>query len=269
VARIDGDTEWESLLEGIDAVIHLAARVHRLHDTATDPEDAYRQVNTVGTLRLAEAAAAAGCRRFVFFSTVKVLGEGGAFDGNAAGRSPEDPYGRSKFEAEVGLRNLSASTGMEVVCIRPPLVYGPGVKANFLRLMNWVHRGVPLPLSSVENRRSLVYVGNLVDAAIRCLSSERIPGFAYSVTDGEDISTANLIRSIAGAMGKSATLFPCPVGLLRCAGTIAGKGAEVRRLTESLTVSDAAFRRDFGWTPPFTMQEGIQETVNWFLSNRR
>ncbi len=270
VGSIDGQTDWEGLLEGIDAVIHLAARVHRLNDAADDPKDAYRQVNTAGTLRLAEAAAAAGCRRFVFFSTVKALGEDGALDGAATGRPPIDPYARSKFEAEAGLRGVSASTGMQVVCIRPPLVYGPGVKANFFRLMSWVHRGVPLPLASaVSNRRSLIYVGNLVDAAIRCLSSERVPGFAYAVTDGEDVSTAELIRTIANAMGKPARLIACPVGLLRWAATMAGKGAEVKRLTESLTVSDAAFRSDFGWTDPITMQEGIQKTVNWFLSSRR
>lgn len=269
VGGIHGDTDWGGSLDGVNAVVHLAARVHRLNDDVRDPEAAYKTVNTDGALRLAEAAVAAGCRRFVFFSTVKVLGEAGDFDGSGDAKASQDPYGRSKFAAEEGLRKISASTGMGVVCIRPPLVYGPGVKANFLRLMRWVQRGVPLPLGAVSNRRSLVYVRNLADAVICVLEAGRLPGFAYSVTDGEDVSTAALIRRIASAMGKPSRLIACPAGLLRWVGTLSGKGAEVRRLTESLTVSDAAFQKDFNWRRPYTMQEGIQETVNWFMNRRR
>ncbi|MFH1983066.1 MAG: NAD-dependent epimerase/dehydratase family protein [Pseudomonadota bacterium] len=268
VAGIDGHTDWDTALVGVSAVVHLAARVHRLSDDAPDAAAAYERVNTAGTLRLAAAAAAAGCRRFVFLSTVKVLGEAGRFRGEGAGQPPADPYGLSKYDAEQGLRRIAETSGMKVVCLRPPLVYGPGVKANFLRLMNWVHCGLPLPLGAVKNRRSLVYVGNLVDAIVRCLTADSVPGFAYSVTDGDDVSTAELIRRIGRAMGKPARLIRCPVRILNWGGALTGKGAEVHRLVQDLAVTYDAFCTDFDWTPPFTMDKGIQETVDWYMDNR-
>ena len=223
VAPLGQDACWRHALEGIDTVIHLAARVHIMDDPSTDRLLEFRRVNVKGTLKLAHDAAKAGAKRFVFVSSVKVNGEESPVPYHAASPfNPQDPYAVSKMEAELGLRSIEAETGLEVVIVRPPLVYGPGVKANFLRLLRVIQRGMPLPLASIRNRRSLVYVGNLADALAACATHPKAAGQVFPVSDGEDVATPELLRLCAAALETPPRLVPCPVTLLR----LAGKGLE-------------------------------------------
>ncbi len=272
VGDIGPNTDWSGALHAVDQVVHLAAHVHRM--AASDKEDAHRyhQVNTLGTERLAQEAAKAGVKRFVYLSSIKVLGEhtGAARDetfdrfAEADVCRPLDPYGISKAEAEKRLWAIASATGMEVVIIRPPLVYGPGVKANFARLLGLVNRGLPLPLASVRNARSLVFLDNLVDFINCCLYHPAAAGQTFLVSDGEDLPTPDLIRKIAGAMGRSARLWPCPVSLLRLVGSLLWRSAEVDRLCGSLRVDSGKAREVLGWRPPYTVDQGIKETVRWY-----
>ncbi len=261
---IDAGTDWRRALAGIDVVVHAAARVHVMHETATDPLVAYRAVNTAGTLNLARQAAAAGVRRFVFLSTIKVNG-----DASPPGRpftpgdppAPPDAYGLSKHEAEAGLRAIADDTGLEVVVIRPPLVYGPGVGGNFLRLMQAVARGTPLPFGAVDNRRSLCALDNLVDLVVRCLGHSAAAGRVFMVSDDEDLSTPALIRHIARATGGRARLLPVPVGLLRAGATLVGRRVELERLIGTLQVDIADTRSRLGWSPPLSVEEGMRRAA--------
>lgn len=268
VGRIGPGTDWSAALEGIACVVHLAARTHVMHESAADPLAAYREINVEGTRRLAEAAAAAGVRRFVFLSSVKVNGErtGAQPFGEADAPSPEDAYGITKLEAERVLARISRQSGMAVTVLRPPLVYGPGVKGNFLSLMRAVRKGVPLPLGSLDNRRSLVYVGNLASAIVRCVESERAAGQMFLVSDGEDLSTPELIRRVATALGVRPRLLPCPPALLLLAGRLSGRRAQVARLTDSLQVDSGKIRRELDWAPPVSVDLGLTETAHWFVS---
>lgn len=258
------NTDWQQALLGVDVVVHLAARVHVMQDRASDPLTEFRRVNVDGTLNLATQAAAAGVRRFIFISSIKVNGEftrlGQVFTVDDVPVT-QDPYGTSKWEAEQALHKVAEDTGLEVVILRPPLVYGPGVKANFLRLLDLVNKNIPLPLSMVNNKRSMLYIGNLVDAIIRCIEHPDAANQTFLVSDGQDVSTPELIRMIAKAMSKKARLFPCPAPLLRIIGKVVGKSAEVERLVNSLQIDSAKIRKTLNWTPPFTMEEGITKTV--------
>lgn len=265
VTEMGPDTEWSSALAGCRAVVHAAARVHVMDDRSADPLAAFRQTNTAGTLHLARQAAAAGVRRFVFVSSVKVNGEG-----TAAGHpftaadapAPQDAYGISKMEAEQGLRQIAADTGMEVVIVRPPLVYGPGVKANFAALMRWLQRGIPLPLGAVtENRRSLVALDNLVDLLITCIDHPAAANQTFLVSDGEDLSTTGLLRRMGEAMGSPARLIPVPPALLRLGAAALGKGDVAQRLLGSLQVDITHTRQTLGWTPPITVDEGLRRAA--------
>lgn len=267
VGDLGGDTDWSDALCDIDAVVHLAARVHVMHDTAADPLAAFRAVNLVATGRLAAAAAAAGVRRFVFVSSIKVNGEqtrpGEVFrpDDKPA---PQDPYGQSKWEAEQALAKVAAETGLEVAIIRPPLVYGPGVGANFLRLLKLVDAGVPLPFASIDNRRSMVFVGNLASLVGACLTHPAAAGRTFLAGDGESLSTPALIRHLAAALGRAPRLWRCPPVLLDLLGRLAGRRQEVRRLLDSLAVADDSARQALDWRPPFGIAEGMALTVNWY-----
>jgi UDP-glucose 4-epimerase len=255
-------TEWGRALAGCDAVVHLAARVHVMRDEASDPLAEFRRVNTEGTLRLAGQAAQAGVRRFVFISSVKVNGEGREEpyrETDAA--APEDAYAISKWEAEQGLQTIAAETGLEIVILRPPLVYGPGVKANFERLLKIVKRGLPLPLGAIRNRRSLLYLGNFVDAIRLCVESPAAAGQTFLLDDGQAISTPDLIRAVALAAGRSPRLLPVPPRLLQFVGTVLGKGAAVSRLTGSLHLDASAIQSRLGWRPRYSLQEGLAATV--------
>ena len=264
VPDLNASADWSGALAGVDAVVHCAARVHVMHDQAQDPLAEFRRVNVEGTLRLAQQAAAAGVRRFVYLSSIKVNGEstapGHAFcaDDLAA---PQDPYGKSKWETEQALQALAALLPMELVIVRPPLVYGPGVQANFAALMRWVQRGWPLPLAALQNRRSLVARDNLVDLLCLCLRHPAAAGQVFLVSDGEDVSTPELVRRLAQAMGRSAHLWPVPVAWLECAGALLGRRAAVQRLCSCLQVDIEKTRRLLGWQPPIGMGQGLQQAV--------
>ena len=265
IESIGPDTDWAQALRGVDTVIHLAARVHVMDERAEEPLAAYRRVNVAGTERLARMAAAKGVKRLVFMSSVKVHGEETSSPYTEQDvPAPLDPYGVSKLEAEEILRRISAETGLEVVVIRPPLVYGPGVKANFYKLMGIVARGLPLPLSSVNNTRSMIYLGNLIDAISLCTRHPLAAGQDLLIRDGEDGSTTELIRKLADAMNRPARLFLFPPVLMRLAGRLAGKEAAIDRLLGSLAVDDTKIRKVLGWVPPFTMTEGLRETAEWY-----
>lgn len=255
-------TDWHMALEGCDAVVHLAARVHMMEDTAQNPLALYRQTNAEATLNIARQAAQAGVKRFVFISTIKVNGEGRDAPYHETDTpAPEDGYAISKWEAEQGLQQIARETGLEVVILRPPLVYGPGVKANFRRLLDTVARGWPLPFGAIRNRRSLLYLGNFVDAIRVCLEHPAAAGQTFLLDDGRPVSTPELIRAVAKALGQPAHLLTVPVGVLAFAGTLLGRGAAVARLTGSLHVDSSAIRTRLGWTPPYTMEAGLAETV--------
>lgn len=262
VGEIDGATDWAAALAGCDTVVHLAARVHVMHDTAADPLALYRATNTDATLNLARQAVLAGVKRFVFVSSIKVNGEGRdtAYQETDT-PMPEDAYALSKWEAEQGLWRVARETGLEVVILRPPLVYGPGVKANFRRLLDTVTRGWPLPLGAVRNRRSLLYLGNFVDAIRICIEHPAAAGQTFLVDDGQPVSTPELVRAVAHAMGRPARLLPVPIGLLEFGGALLGRRAAVARLTGSLWLDSSLIRTRLGWTPPYSMAAGLEATV--------
>lgn len=259
------DTDWSESLTGVDTVVHLAARVHVMTDTALDPLAAFREVNVAGTECLARLAAKVGVRRFIYISSVKVNGEGRNVSYSEKDiPAPEDPYGVSKWEAEQALHKIAAETGLEIVILRPPLVYAPGVKANFLSLFKIVDRGIPLPLSGINNQRSFIYLGNLVDAIVTCINHPKASGQTYLVSDREDVSTPELIRRVAAALGRPARLFSFPLSLMRFAGKLFGKTDAVERLISSLTSDSSKIQRELNWRPPYTMEQGLRETAEWF-----
>lgn len=264
VGDLSAHIDWAPVLQGADVLMHTAARVHVMADTATDPLAEFRLVNVQGTLHLARQAAAAGVKRFVFISSVKVNGEatqpGAPFLPDAA-VAPQDAYGLSKMEAEQGLRQISADTGMEVVIIRPPLVYGPGVKANFAALMRAVQRGLPLPLALVRNNRSLVALDNLVDFIITCATHPKAANQTFLVSDGQDLSSPELIRKMAEAAGVPARLLPVPVWALQAGARLLGKGDAVQRLCGNLQVDISKARELLGWEPPLSVDEGLRRAM--------
>ncbi len=277
VGSIDAETDWAEALRGVDIVIHLAARVHVMNETAADPLGEFLKINMQGTANLAYQAAAAGVKRLVYVSSIKVNGEvtlspspsprgggGQNFFTEADAPLPQDPYGVSKWQAEQALQRIARDTGLEVVIVRPPLVYGPDVKGNFIRLLATIDQGIPLPLANVYNKRSMIYLDNLVDALIACASHSAAAGKTYLVRDGEDISTPDLVRQIAIGLERPARLFPIPVWLLRGLGRIFGKPESVERLVGSLCINDELIRKELGWKPRFTLQQGLRATTAWY-----
>ena len=262
------DTDWAEAVSGVEAVVHTAARVHVMNDLSRDPLLDYRRTNVEGTLSLARQAVEAGVRRFIFISSIKVNGEH-----TLAGRpfaaddvpQPTDPYGLSKHEAESGLRRLSQESGLELVIIRPVLVYGPGVKANFLSMLCWIHRGVPLPLGAIHNKRSLLALGNLADLIITCLRHPSAANQTFLVSDGEDLSTTTLLRRVARSLDRPARLIPVPARVLGGVARFLGKADLAQRLCGSLQVDITKTRELLGWAPPVTVDEGLQETARYFL----
>lgn len=240
-----------------------------MREPVADTLAEYRRINVEGTKRLARASVKANAGRFVYLSSVKVNGEsttGRVPFTETAVPAPEDAYGISKWEAEQVLSTIAAETGLEVVVLRAPLVYGPGVRGNFLSLMNALRRGLPLPLASIDNRRSLVYLGNLVDAIVACIESPAAAGRTYLVSDGEDVSTPELIRRLAAALRVPARLLPCPPALLALGSRIAGRSDAWRRLGGSLQVDSSRIRAELGWQPRYSMQLGLEETARWYLN---
>ena len=270
VGHIDGQTDWQAALDGVDTVLHLAARVHVMNETATDPLTEFRSTNTAGTLNLARQAAASGVRRFVFLSSIKVNGEcttpGHPFTADQPPR-PRDPYAKSKWEAEQGLRQLARETGLEVVVIRPPLIYGPGVRANFAALLKAVKNGWPLPLGSVtSNRRSLVALDNLVDLLLTCAESHAAAHQTLLVSDGEDLSTTELLRRMAAALDTTPRLLPLPPNVLRLGAAFLGRQSMSQRLLDSLQIDITSTRQTLGWRPPITVDEGLRRAVAGLLN---
>jgi len=269
ITDIGPDTSWTALLKGVDAVVHLAARVHVLRDPALDPLATYRRVNVEGTKRLAEQAVAAGVRRFIFLSSVKVHGKGPQPYREQDAPLPEDPYGVSKLEAEEILREVTRNTGVELVILRPSLVYGPGVKGNFYQLLRLCELGLPLPFGNIFNRRSLIGTDNLASAICRCLTHPKAPGETFLVSDGEDVSTPDLARSIARKMKKRIYIAPVSPALLEIMLWLIGKGGSARRLLGSLTLDSSHIYDILDWCPPHSLDDGLKKTVAWYRKQRK
>ena len=264
VGDINAATNWSTALQGADAVVHLAARVHVMRDTADNPLKEFRSVNTEGTLNLARQAAAAGIRRFIFLSTIGVNGNStslGRFFTETSASLPHDFYSVSKHEAEVGLGSIAASSGMEVVIIRPTLVHGSKAPGNFGKLTRLVSKGLPLPLASIDNRRSVVGIDNLVDFIVTCLEHPAAANQTFLVSDGEDLSTPDLIRRMARAMNRPARLLPVPKSVLMAAAAMLGKRDMAQRLCSSLQVDISKSRALLGWNPPVSVDEGLRRAV--------
>ena len=266
IENIDSHSDWAPALDGIDAVIHLAARVHVMDESSADPIIEYRKINVDGTKHLARIAESKNVRRFVYISSIKVNGEGKCEPYTEENPpAPSDPYGISKLEAEMELRKIADETGLEVVILRPPLVYGPGVKANFLQMIQTVNRGVPLPLARIKNKRSMIFLGNLVDAVLICSIHPRAAGKTFLLSDGKDVSIAELIQQIASALGRPSRLFPLSPNILRSLAKVTGRSEAVSRLLDSLMVDSSKICTELDWTPPFSMEEGLKETAKWYL----
>lgn len=266
VGDLTSCADWSMALAGVDAVVHLAGIAHVPGRPSVESLEACRRVNVEATLALARSAANSGVRRFVLVSSAKVHGEV-----NETGPwresdtpDPRDIYARSKWQAEQGLRRIEGKTRLEVAVMRPPLVYGPGVKANFLRLLRWVDAGHPLPFAAVDNRRSFVYVGNLASAIVAALQHPAAAGNTFLVSDGEDLSTAELCRRIGHALGRRPRIFSFPAAVLKLAARAVGKQAELERLLGDCAVDASRIRDVLGWKPPFSMQQGLEETAAWY-----
>lgn len=263
------NTDWRAALHRIDVVVHAAARVHVMNDAVADPLAEFRKVNVDGTLNLARQASAAGVKRFLFISSIKVNGEEtlpGKPYSAADIPAPVDPYGVSKIEAEQGLRQLSEETGMDVVIIRPPLVYGPGVKANFLSMMRWLKKGIPLPFGAIHNKRSLVALDNLVDLIVTCIEHPAAANQTFLAGDGEDLSTTELLQRMAKALGRPARLIPVPSKVLELGASMLGKQALMQKLCGSLQVDISKAGELLGWTPPVSVDEALRKTAEDFLA---
>lgn len=272
VGEVDGDTQWEHALAGCDVVIHLAARVHIMRDTSRNPLAEFRRINTAGTIRLAHCAIAAGVRRLVNVSSIGVNGastEGELEFTEQDSPDPHNAYSLSKWEAEQALNDIQSEGNLEVVTVRPPLIYGPGVGGNFLRLLGAVKRGIPLPLGLTRNFRDLLFVGNLADFLLVCAMHPVAKGNTYLVSDGRPVSTHTLLRGLARALNVPSRLFSVPPFLLQWVGNVTGYTAEFQRLLSSLRVDSSKVRRELNWFPPFTLREGLQATADWYLTTLR
>jgi len=269
IIDINPNTCWIEALMNVDIVVHLAARVHVMNDKVKDPLGEFRKVNLHGTMNLAKQAVDAGVKRFIYISSIKVNGESslnGVFNESDL-PLPVDPYGISKYEAESGLFQLAEDTGMEVVCIRPPLVYGPGVKANFHNLMKWLKRGVPLPFGSIHNKRSLVSLDNLLDLILTCLEHPAAKNQVFLVSDGVDLSTTELFERVSFALRKKSRLLPVNEKKLVSFLNFMGKKDLALRLCGSLQVDISKAKKLLDWTPPISVDDGLRQTAQYFLNN--
>ena len=270
VGDLHKSTDWsEAMGQDTDVVVHLAGQVPLTDNASRVPNDRYTEVNTLGTANLARQCAQHGVKRFIFVSTVKVLGEGKSEPYQDADLAvPADAYAISKWDAEQALWQVAAETGMEVVMLRPPLVYGPGVKGNFLRLMQAIDKRRPLPLGAIHNQRSLIYLGNLIDVIRLCVTHPNAAGKAFLVSDGDDVSTPELVRRIAASLGRRPFLLPVPASWMQWAGRVLGKQAAVDRLLGSLCVDISPLREELDWTPPYSMQAGLEATAQWYRKSK-
>jgi UDP-glucose 4-epimerase len=272
ISSIDSNTNWQSHLTNVHTVIHCAARVHVMNDTAADPLVAFREVNLYGSVRLAEQAAAAGVSQFIYLSSIKVNGEmtedGQAFTENDP-PSASDPYGISKQEAEKALLDLGQRTGMAITIIRPPLVYGKGVAANFLSLLIWVKKQIPLPFGSIHNQRSFVFVKNLCDFILHCVQNPLAYNQVFLISDGKDLSTTELMREAAKALDVPSRLLPFPSSLMVLVARMLGRKNITDRLCQSLRVDSTKARQQMQWSPPYTIQQGLRESAANLISQNK
>lgn len=271
ISNVDAYTDWSGGFTGVDTVIHLAARVHVMQDNASNPLEEFRKVNVSGTEHLARSAAKAGVKRLVYVSSIKVNGEstrGKRQFSESDEAAPHDAYGISKCEAEQALHRVAQETDLEVVILRPPLVYGVGVQGNFAQMMKMLAKDIPLPLATVHNHRSLVYVENLVGALILCATHPAARGKTYLISDGDDISTPDLLHQLGEAMGHPARLFSCPPSFLKIACRLVGRADQGDRILGSLRVDSGKIRRELDWTPPYTLQEGLRITGQSFIDGQ-
>ena len=266
VGDINESTNWTKALQDVDWVIHLAGRAHVMDEQESDPASVYHRINVLGTKRLAEQAAEAGVKRFIFISTVTVNGDSGVITEESHSK-PEDYYAISKFEAEENLISICRNSDMQEVILRLPLVYGPGVKGNFLQLIRLVDKGIPFPFGLVSNKRSFIYTGNLCDIIELCLIHPLTAKQLFLVSDEVDLSTSQLISKIAESLGKKVFLLSCPVSVLRIIGLLIGKSAVISRLTDSLCAQTTKLTALTGWKPRFSVEEGIAETVTYYKND--
>jgi nucleoside-diphosphate-sugar epimerase len=275
VGDINGETRWEEILDDIDCIIHCAGQTHIREVKKEDDQSIYHSVNVDGTKQLAKQATESKVKRLIFLSSIKVNGECTATNSNDTNKdflskkifmqsdkpNPENPYAKSKLEAEKVLWEISAITGLEVVIVRLPLVYGYGAKGNLVRLINLVNSGIPLPLSLVRNKRSMIGIDNIIDLLIRCIDHPEANGKTFLASDGEDLSTPELIKLIASSIGRKANLFPLPIFILKSLGSIFGKSEEINRLVGSLRIDNSYTKKILDWTPPISVKEGIRRMV--------
>ena len=262
------DTDWTDILTRVNCVVHCAARAHVMNETETDALAAYRAVNVAATRQLAEQAAKMGVQRLVYLSSIKVNGEqtvsGDCFT-SMDKPFVENPYGISKWEAEQALHEVSAMTGLEVVIIRPPLIYGAGVKGNFLSMLGWLSRGMPLPLGAIQNQRSMVGIDNLVDLILTCMDHPNAANQTFLVSDDDDLSTTELVRRLGAALGKPARLLPVPASVLGLAARLVGKQEMAERLLGNLKVNISKTKELLDWVPPVSVNDGFKKTAKWYL----
>lgn len=271
IGEIDSNTNWKDALDGVSCVIHCAARTHMMESKQTVSLNAYRRINVDGTKNLAKQAARIGIKRFIFLSSVKVNGEetitSKSFQYDDIPR-PKDAYGISKWEAEQALLEVSKKIGLELVIIRAPLIYGVRVKGNFLRILNLIYKKIPFPFFNINNSRSFIGLDNLVDLITHCIDHPKATGKTFLVSDGEDISTPDLIRKLSKIMGRSSRLFSFPISIIKLMSYLVGKTSEVNRLISSLRVNSSHTRKILEWNPPFSLDEGLEKTVRWYLKSR-
>lgn len=270
VGEIGESTDWSKALDGIDVVVHLAACVHVMKESSASALSKFQRVNTAGTEQLARAAVKGGVKRLIYVSSVHVNGR--STNGRPFAESdaphPQNAYSISKWEAEQKLRVISQESNLEIVIVRPPLVYGPGAPGNFMRLVRLIESGMPLPFASVQARRSFIYVRNLANAIVTCATHTGAAGQVFLVSDGEDVSTVELIHLIAKALRRPARLIPFSQRWLRILGKLAGRSKQLDQLLASLVIDSSRIRRELAWNPPYFMSDGLQETVDWYLASK-
>jgi nucleoside-diphosphate-sugar epimerase len=267
IENIEANMDWSDIVSGVNTIVHCAARTP--HTNNSDVSAGYFAVNVEGVKNLAEQAAAFGVKRFIFLSSIKVNGEQTALGSRFTSEDnsfPEGAYGISKWEAEQALHQVSARTGLEVVIIRPPLIYGPNVKGNFLSMLRWVHRGIPLPLGAIHNQRSLLGIDNLIDLIITCIDHPAAANQVFLASDDQDLTTTELLRYLSTTMGKPSRLLPVPASLLRIGGELIGREDIIRRLIGNLQIDISRTKSMLDWTPPLSATDGLRKTVNWFLN---
>lgn len=265
IDSIGSHTDWTKALEGVDTVIHLAARAHIIRESEDDPLAVFREVNTYGTAKLAKACIQAGVKRFIFLSSIGVNGNSTSIPFSRDSKpAPVTPYAISKFEAEMMIEDLCKNSAMDVVILRPPLIYGPQAKGNFNRILSAVQKRIPLPLGCIENKRTLVYIYNIIDLIIHIIKIKTSINDTFLVADSKSLSTKALVQHIASVLNSKQILIPVPVLILKFFGRIFGKSEEIQRLTNDLEVDTTYINTKLGWNPPFTPEEGLRETANWY-----